>query len=115
MHVLFIVLNDLSYLDQVLKTLVELKVRGATILESEGMAKAVLKSEGLNMLLDGIIKSNQTKDVGSSKTIFTVIPDYQDIDEIVSKVREVLTHSEKNVIGFMFTVPVANIYPIKKH
>lgn len=47
MNVLFIVLNDLAYLDEILEEFVSLKVRGATIIESEGMAAAILKEMDL--------------------------------------------------------------------
>lgn len=114
MQILFIVLNDLNYLDNVLKTLIKLEVRGATILESEGMAKAVLKNEGLSILLKGLVDSNRTKDLGSSKTIFTVIPNEEDCKRVASELQEVLSNSTANVVGFMFTLPVSNIYPLKK-
>lgn len=114
MEVLFIVLNDLSYMGDILKVFVEEKVRGATILESEGMAKAVLKNEGLGMLLTGPFASSLPKSIGESKTLFTVIPDAETVTRVVNAIQHLLSTSKKDTIGFMFTLPVTGIYPLKK-
>ncbi|MFA5560177.1 MAG: hypothetical protein WC964_00210 [Acholeplasmataceae bacterium] len=113
MQILFIVLNDLTQLPTILDTFVKLKVRGATILDSEGMAKAVLENEGLNYLLSGPFQKISNQKVGSSKTIFTVIPKDEQAPLIVEEIQKVLTTSNEEVIGFMFTLPVSGIYPLK--
>lgn len=112
MEALFIILNDLGKYDEILQTLVNLEVRGATILESEGMAKALLKSEGLSSLLKGLLESSKTKDIGSSKTIFTVIKKDQ-VDPICSAIDEVLSKSNAKIKGFMFTIPVSKVHQFK--
>lgn len=115
MQILFIVLNDLSYMGDILKVFVDERVRGATILDSEGMAKAVLKNEGLGMLLTGPFASSLPKKIGESKTLFTVIPDASTVDRVINAIQELLSSSKKDTIGFMFTLPVSGIYPLKKH
>ena len=67
MQVLVIVLNDLSYRQKVLEIFIENNVRGATILDSEGMAKAVLENEGLGMLLGGPFAKSIPTNPASSK------------------------------------------------
>lgn len=113
MEVLFIVLNDLSYLDKILERFVELKVRGATMLDSTGMARAIMDSEGLNFLLSGPFLHSLDQEQKMSKTIFTVIPEGKKTEEVVDAVRKIVEDSKKQVIGFMFTVPVSGIYPMK--
>ncbi|MDY0010628.1 MAG: hypothetical protein RBR96_02680 [Candidatus Izemoplasmatales bacterium] len=113
MEALFIVLNDLSYLDQILSKFVEMKVRGATILDSMGMARAIMDNEGLNFLMSGPFQRTFESDQKSSKTIFTVIPEPSKVEEVVREVRAIVETSNKQVIGFMFTVPVSGIYPMK--
>ena len=44
MLALFLVLNEVDYLDDILAKFVEVGVKGATILESQGMASAMLES-----------------------------------------------------------------------
>ena len=112
MQALFIILNDLDSFDKLLQTLVNLEVRGATILESEGMAKSLLKSEGLNFLLKGLIDTSKTKDIGASKTIFTVVND-EKVKEITDAVSKVLAQSDSKIKGFMFTLPVSSIHSFK--
>lgn len=116
MEVLFIVLNDLSYLDQIFAKFLELKVRGATILDSTGMARAVMDNEGLSFLLSGPFQHSFLDNEKQSKTIFTVIPDEEKAKEVIQEIRMIVENSKKHVIGFMFTVPVSGIYPMKsKH
>ncbi len=113
MNVLFIVLNDLAYLDEILEEFVALKVRGATIIESEGMAAAILKKDGLGGLLGGGLFKVETKDIQqNSKTIFTVIPDEETLEKAVNSVRKIVERSRQKTVGFMFTVPVSGIYPL---
>jgi nitrogen regulatory protein PII len=112
MNVLFIVLNDLAYLDEILETFVEIKVRGATIIESQGMASAILHSEGMNFLMQGLFKGRTDEEQKYSKTIFTVIPDEEKLKETVAAVQKIVERSKKRTIGFMFTVPVTGIYPL---
>ena len=114
MKVLFIVLNDLAYLDEILEEFVELKVRGATIMESQGMASAILHSEGLNFLMQGLFKGGTADEQKYSKTIFTVIPDEAQLEKTVKAVQKIVERSKKQTIGFMFTVPVSGIYPLSK-
>ncbi|HPX72202.1 MAG TPA: hypothetical protein PLP51_04820 [Acholeplasmataceae bacterium] len=112
MNVLFIVLNDLAYLDEILEKFVDLKVRGATIIESQGMASAILNSEGLNFLMGGLFKGRTDEEQKYSKTIFTVIPDEETLKRTVAAVQKIVERSRKRTIGFMFTVPVSGIFPL---
>jgi len=113
MEALFIVLNDLSYLDVILNRFVELKVRGATILDSMGMARAIMNQEGMNFYQSGPFGRSLDDEQKQSKTIFTVIPEGQDASVIVEEVKKIVSSSKRSVIGFMFTVPVSGIYPMK--
>lgn len=108
MKVLVIVLNDLNYLENVLEKLITLNVKGATILDSEGMAKAILKNEGLNYYYKDIIGLGENSDIGSSKTIFTVVNDEM-IEKVTKEIKELLSTSKEKTVGFMFSMPVLNV------
>ena len=95
MEALFIVLNDLTYLDQILSEFVELKVRGATIIDSMGMARAIMDSEGLNFLMSGPFQHSLDQEQKYSKTIFTVIPEGQKTEEVVDAVRKIVEKIKK--------------------
>lgn len=113
MEALFIILNDLSYLEPILTRFVELKVRGATIVDSMGMARAIMNQEGMNFISSGPFQRSLDSDQKQSKTIFTVIPDGQDPKLIIDEVKKIVSTSTREVIGFMFTLPVSGIYPMK--
>lgn len=112
MQVLVIVLNDLSYQQKVLEIFIENNVRGATILDSEGMAKAVLENEGLGMLLGGPFAKSIPTNPAGSKTLFTVIPDESIVPGLIDSLINTLEGSSKRTVGFMFTLPVSGIYPL---
>ncbi len=114
MQVLFIVLNDLSYEKEILKVFIEKKVRGATIIDSEGMAKAVLRNEGTDIIFNGPFANSLPNNIGSSKTFFTVIPNDELLQELVAEIQRLLLSSNSQTVGFMFAVPVLGIYPLKK-
>lgn len=112
MEALFIVLNDLTCYDELLELFVELDVRGATILESEGMAKALLKSEGLSSLLKNLFEVKPSNEIGKSKTIFTVLSKVK-VSEVAEAVENLLKESESKIKGFLFSVPVNNVKSFK--
>ncbi|MEL3908113.1 MAG: hypothetical protein P1P64_03765 [Treponemataceae bacterium] len=114
MNVLFIVLNDLVYLDEILEELVNQKVKGATIIESQGMASAILHNKGLNLIYGSLFKIRTSEIDEQSKTIFTVINDEKTLENVVEGINKIVERSKKRVIGFMFTVPVSGIYPLKQ-
>lgn len=114
MKVLIIVLNELDYLDKILKEFLRLEVKGATILESEGMLNSILKSEGLSQMFKNMFAIKKPVDENLSKTIFTVIKDDAKVLEVVEAIQEILEESSKQTVGFMFTIPVNNVYPLKK-
>ncbi len=114
MFVLFIVLNEIDYIEDILSGFVEQKISGATILESQGMGSAIANSDNESMPLFSTLRMLIGDSHPYSKTIFTVLKDEAMVERAVSVVQEVLSDFKDSGIGFMFTVPVANIYPIKK-
>ena len=113
MQILFIVLNDLSYLDKILEKFLDLHVRGATIIDSQGMAAAIMQNEVLLSLLSGPFARSLETNQKNSKTIFTVIPEAEKVTEVVKAVQDIISDCKKQVVGFMFTLPVSGIYPLK--
>ncbi len=111
MNALFIVLNKTDYLDDILKTLVEMGVGGATILESQGMARAIVHGGYDHIPLFGSLKLLVGDEHPYNKTIFTVIENDELVDLVAAKLREVIDERDKPNSGFMFTVPVGHIIP----
>ena len=113
MKLLVIILNDLHFLDEILNAFLKLEVKGATLLESEGMLKSVLKSEGLSYFFRDLFAGYNPDGSKDSKTIFSVMKDDAQVDEVVKAVQAILHQSKNESTGFMFTVPVAKVYPLK--
>lgn len=110
MNVLFIVLNEIEYLEDILDGFVDIGVKGATILDSQGMGSAITNSGKGSDPFFGAIRSFLDNARPYNKTIFTVIEDEEVLSEAVKTVKEILGDINKPGVGMMFTVPVGNIY-----
>lgn len=109
MYALFIVLNQVDYLDEILETFVQVGVRGATVLDSQGMAGAIVHS-GSSLPLFGSLKTLMDGARPYNKTIFTVLESEEVLERTVKAVQEVLDDLPDQGLGFMFSVPVGNVY-----
>ena len=90
MYALFIVLNEVDYLDTVLAKFVEIGVSGATILDSQGMAGAIVDR---NLPLFGSLKTLLDGSRPFNKTIFTVIDTEELLNKTISVVEELLRYN----------------------
>lgn len=114
MFVLFIVLNGVDYLDDILAKFVDIGVRGATILDSQGMASAILKSQNRGIPLFGLFESLIDDDKPYNKTIFTVLENEELVEKAVAVVQDVMEDVQQQGAGFMFTIPIAKVYKMGK-
>ena len=113
MYVLFIVINDIDYLDDILSGFVEEDINGATILDSQGMGSAIVANNYKSIPLFGSLKNVLSDAHPYNKTIFTVLEDEQAVERAVAVVQEVLGDIDKTGLGFMFSVPIGKVYPIE--
>ncbi len=104
MHLLVAVLNAPDTLDSILAGFVELGVRGATVINSEGMGRVLSHDipifAGLQTLLDRSGPEN--------RTILTVISTDL-IDSVISLIQEACGDLEKPATGIIFTLPVDRV------
>jgi nitrogen regulatory protein PII len=111
MYVLFIVLNDTKYLNDVLAKFVDLGVKGATMIDSQGMAGAIVEGDVNSIPLFGALKTIiQGTGNNYNKTIFTVLKNEALVDKVVETVKEVINGKAKSSTGFMFSIPVDRIF-----
>ena len=116
MEALFIVLNDTDHLEDIMEKFLELGVKGATVVDSDGMAGYIVRSHpGMNSLISGHFSKLGKSYNPNSKTIFTVVKDHEMADRVANAIKEILINTEKKIIGFMFTVPVSRIYTLSDH
>lgn len=114
MYALFVVLNEIDYLDDILSDFVENEISGATILDSQGMGSAIVNSNNKDIPLFSALKMLIGDSHPYSKTIFTVLENESMVEKAVEIVQEVVANINSTGVGFMFTVPIAKVYPMKK-
>ncbi len=113
MNALFIVLNKPDYLEELLDKFIEIGVKGATILDSQGMGFAVTHGGDGNGPFFGKIRSIIDNSRPYNKTVFTVIEDEETLEKAVNAAKEVFGDVYEPGIGMMFTMPVGNVYGMK--
>lgn len=112
MNILFLVLNEVEYLDDILDAFVDVGVKGATILDSQGMGSA-LSDGGKNLPFIGSLRNLLNEARPYNKTIFTVIEDDEILEDAVKAVKEILGDMDKPGVGLMFTLPIGKIYGMR--
>ena len=108
MYALFLILNEVDKLDDILERLFALKI-GATVVDSEGMGSMLVEHNrevpifaGLRKLIEGGRPLN--------KTVMSVIRGREKLDEARKIIDDELGKIDKPGKGFMFVVPVVECY-----
>lgn len=108
MFALVLILNDISKLDNIHEVFYEEEI-GATTVDSQGMGKLLL-DHNINIPMLGSARKLIDGRKPYSKTIFSIIKDKEKLDGIIMKIKEVLDYFEEPGIGFMFAMPVVEVY-----
>lgn len=107
MYVLFIVLNETQYLSEILTSLRNLGIRGATVINTMGSRKIQDEEEEKSFLFK-LVESLQG-DTRNNRTIFSVIEKDEQIHEAMKHIEGILggdmTVPDK---GIMFVLPVTH-------
>ncbi len=98
---LFIVLNNEEYLDELLQAFVEIDVRGATVIDSVGMGSIIAN----DIPLFGGLRSLMTGTRPYNKTIFTVV-NTEKVTEIVEMFEQICGSLDDPGTGLIFTIPL---------
>lgn len=108
MFALILILNDIYKLDDIHELFYEEEI-GATSIDSQGMGK-VLLDHNINLpMLDSVRKLIDGRKP-YSKIIFSVIRDKEKLDAVVEKIKNELDYFDEPGIGFMFVMPVMEVY-----
>ncbi len=114
MYALFLVLNETDHLDEILARFVDVGVQGATILDSQGMASALVSGRGRDFPLFGSLKALMEGARPYNKTIFTVVDNEALVERTVAAVKDVLGDVDHPSAGFMFSIPIGKVYPLNR-
>ncbi len=109
MHALIIVLNHTEYMEDILNKLVEIGVKGATILDSQGMGSKILSKNYSSHNLFGALKTAFDREHPYNKTIFTVIENDELLNLAISSIQSIVGDLSRPGEGLMFTVPVGQV------
>ena len=109
MYVLFIVLNEIQYLSEILVSLKDLGIRGATVINTVGSRRLQDENEEKDRsFLSKLVESLQG-DTKNNRTIFSVIEKDEQIHDAMKAIEEILggdmTVPNK---GIMFVLPVTH-------
>ena len=91
MYALFIVLNDVNQLDEILERFVKVGVKGATVLDSQGMGGAMVHGAGRSLPLFGSLRSLMDSARPYNKTIFSVLESEEMVERQLEQFRMSLT------------------------
>jgi len=109
LQALFIVLENPELLPEILEIFLECELRGATIIDSRGMAKVLSTRVPIFAGLQGLLKEHE-----QNKTIFTLSRRPDKIDLVMKKISEKLCGFEEPCSGMMFVVPVVKALGLGK-
>ncbi len=112
MHVLFIVLNRIDKLDDVLAIMLKAGVKGATILDSQGMGSVIATGNNNDVPMFGTLKAFFDRDHPYSKTIFTVIHNDELLVSVTDMVQSYIDAEKIPNTAFMFSMPIGKIYGV---
>lgn len=108
MQLLIFVLNNEEVLDDLLKSFVNAGIKGATILDSMGMARALTANDSGNIPIFGSLKLMLNEGRPYNKTILVALNDDQ-VDTCVQCIKDVVGDLSRPDSGIVLTVPVNRI------
>ncbi|MDD2396984.1 MAG: hypothetical protein PHG56_03245 [Tissierellia bacterium] len=108
MFTLVLILNDIYKLDEINELFYNEEL-GATSIDSQGMGKVLLDHKINLPMLDSVRKLIDGRKP-YSKIIFSVIKDREKLNAIIQKLRKELDYFEEPGTGFMFVMPVIEVY-----
>lgn len=109
MHALVLVLNKTEYLEDILNNLMTIGVKGATILESQGMGSAIMTGHHSGSSRFGALKTAFDRERPYNKTIFAIIEDEALLHKAMETIRDVAGDLSEPGEGLMFTIPVGHV------
>lgn len=112
MELLVFVLYDHEKLDEVLTSLEENGINGATIIESTGMAK-VLHHDEESSLLYGMIRNVLNNPSRSKSNTILMVLEKKDRDNAIAAIENVVGDINRENVGIIFSVPVDFVKGIK--
>lgn len=114
-HMVFLVVDDIEQCPAILDAWEEAGVLGVTILASTGLGR--VRKAGLRddlPLLPNIRDLFESEEV-QHRTLFSVVEDQAMVDKMVSAVERIIGDLNDPHTGFLFVLPVSQVFGFGKH
>ncbi|SDA13821.1 Uncharacterized protein SAMN02910447_00724 [Ruminococcus sp. YE71] len=114
MQAVFFVLKQLELVDSIMEALADAGIKGATAIDSEGMARSLTRlnqNSAMVHLLKGILSGED--EAHKSKTIFVIVEEEQ-VEEVKAAIKSVTGELTKPNAGIMFGIPVSFVEGFSK-
>ena len=105
MELLIAVINDIDRMDEVLAGFLEIGIRGATVLDSEGMGRVLSHDIPIFAGLQTLISRSRPQ----NQTLFSVIDDPEKVDRAIELLQDVCGRFDDPATGIAFTIPVNRV------
>lgn len=106
MELLVLVVDRGKKLDSILSGFLELGVSGATVIESQGMARQLTKNPRSTPVFAGL-QELMANSRPQSSTVFSVIETQEKLDAAIKMIREQCGDMNGPGTGILFTMPVS--------
>jgi len=113
MKLLVFILNRIDALESFLIRLAEEGIRGATILSSTGMARALSDFGNENFTFFTSLRTLFNSENAENKTILTVVSEEQ-VQTVLDVIDEVVGDLSKPNTGIVFTLPIDMVKGLSK-
>lgn len=107
MKALFLILNKTEKLNDVLEAYVKVGIKGATVVDSQGMGFAL--SESNLPMFGGFLRTVLDNNRPFNKVIFSVVKDEEVLNDAIAAVEGILGDMSKPGVGLMFVMPVDRV------
>ncbi len=107
MKALFLILNKTEKLNDVLEAYVKVGIKGATVVDSQGMGSAL--SESNLPMFGGFLRTVLDNNRPFNKVIFSVVKDEEVLNDAIAAVENILGDMSKPGVGLMFVMPVDRV------
>ena len=105
MKLLVFVLNNIDLLDDLLENFIKTGIKGATIIESTGMARVLTSNGHADIPIFGSLKLILSAMQPFNKTIFVALKN-EEVDKCIKCIKEVVGNLDTPNSGILFTLPI---------
>lgn len=113
-YMIVLIVDNPDHCMAILESWENLDVCGVTIIESTGLGR--LRNSGLLEhvpLMPSLREMLGTREV-QHRTLFSVVDSQEKVDEMVSAVQQIIGDLNKPYTGFMFVVPVVQVFGLRR-